>query len=198
MIKALILIHLWSLIVAACAWALQRDKGEQLGASFPAPKVWLGLICLSLLPGALSLFPMTAPVNMPTLEILETMPNALEFQPSEASWSLNYLAVYIILGGLFMSRTLFLWTRLQRLPLSPTDEPDIFTTDSNIPPLTLSWPRHVVVLPEGLENQAALIRHERTHLRHHDAETTIGLLLLRLHVARARRELPDTAMASRH
>ena len=82
------------------------------------------------------------------------------------------------LSVLLMSRTLWRWSRLQILPLMPTTEPDIFTTTSEIPPLTLSWPRRAVVVPLGFQAQTALIQHERAHLHHHDAELTLPLLLL--------------------
>lgn len=54
MIKVLILIQLWSLVVAGIAWVLQRDGNGRVGARFPAPTIWLTLIVLSFLPGVLT------------------------------------------------------------------------------------------------------------------------------------------------
>ena len=178
MIKALILIHLWSIIVAIGAWALQRDSGQRVGTRFPAPRVWLSLITLSLLPGIISVLPVATPIILPNIEIFEILPIAKDFEPVQGSSSLNYLIIYMVLGFLLMGRTAFLWVRLQLLPLIPTDRADIFITNSDLPPLTLSWPRQAIVIPNKLQNQTALIHHEMTHLRHHDAEITLCLLLL--------------------
>ena len=178
MIKALILIHLWSIIVACCAWGLQRDNGRRIGPSFPEPKIWLSLIILSLLPGVISLLPFGTPVSLPKVEMFETLPKPASAILAKGSSLLNYLTIYMSVCLLLMGRTLWRWSRLQNLPLTPTTEPDIFTTTSEIPPLTLSWPRRAVVIPQGLQAQAALIRHERAHLHHNDAELTLFLLLL--------------------
>ena len=178
MIKALILVHLWSLIVAGSAWVLQRDRGGRIGAYFPAPNIWLVLIVLSFLPGILYFIPFGATVSLPEIEIFELIPAQIGESPTEGAGPLNYLAIYMGLVFLLMVRTLWGWSRLQRLPLAPTTEPGVYTTTSKIPPLTLSWPRRAVVVPPGFESQAALIRHERTHLRHYDAELTLLLLLL--------------------
>ena len=45
--------------------------------------------------------------------------------------------------------------------------------------MILSWPSRAVVIPDDFQNQAALIRHERAHLRHHDGEMTLCLLIVR-------------------
>jgi len=178
MIKALILIHLWSLVVAGGAWVLQRDGDGPVGASFPASNIWLILIVLCFLPGALYLLPLGAAISIPNIEIFDLIPTQVSESSAEYPASLNYLAVYMGLSLLLIIRTLWRWFRLQRLPLIPTAEPGVYTTTSEIPPLTLSWPRRTVVIPHGFEAQAALIRHERTHLLHHDAELTLLLLLL--------------------
>ncbi len=179
MIKALILVHLWSLVVAGIAWILQRDGNGKVGASFPAANIWLGLILISILPGLLFVIPFDAVFGLPKIE----MPEVFSSQASDVSVTdsspLNYLAIYIGLGILLMGRTLWQWSRLQKLPFAATPNPDVFTTTSDIPPLTLSWPRRAVLIPSGLETQTALIAHERTHLRHYDAELTLLLLLLR-------------------
>jgi len=179
MIKALILTHLWSLFIASGAWALQRDGKQRLGTYFPTPKTWLGLIGLCFLPGIISLLPVTMPMRLPAIEIFEVAAPPSGVEPSEKAWSINYLALYFVLGFLLASRTLFRWARLQCISVNPTGEPDVFTTSSNLPPMTRSWPRRAVIIPEGLHNQAALIRHERAHLRHHDAEITLCLLIVR-------------------
>ncbi|PHR93280.1 MAG: hypothetical protein COA69_04890 [Robiginitomaculum sp.] len=178
MIKALILIHLWSLVVATGAWALQRDSGPLVGTRFPAPRIWLSLIILSLLPSILSALPVSANVSLLNLEIFDTLPTSIAIKPTAGFSAFNYLTIYIILALLLMGRTIFLWARLQFLSLTPSDEADIFITASGLPPLTLSWPRQVVVIPDGLQAQAALIQHERAHLHHRDAELTLLLLLL--------------------
>lgn len=179
MIKAIILTHLWSLLIASVAWALQRDRKRQLGSYFPAPNVWLGLILLSFLPGAISLLPVSPPVKLPAIEIFKAPAPTSSLEQSENAWSINYLALYFVSGLLLASRTFFRWARLQFISLSPTSEPDIFITSSDLPPLTLSWPRRAVVIPDDFQNQAALIRHERAHLRHHDGEMTLCLLIVR-------------------
>lgn len=178
MIKALILIHLWSLVVAGGAWILQRDGDGQVGASFPAPKIWLILIILSILPGVLYVMPVDTTINLPKIEAFELLPQQVSDNSADGSRLLNYLTVYMCFCVLLMSRTLWRWSRLQVLPLLPTTESDIFTTASEIPPLTLSWPRRAVVVPLGFQTQTALIQHERAHLHHHDAELTLLLLLL--------------------
>jgi len=178
MIKAFILVHLWSLVVASGAWALQRDGAGQIGASFPSPIVWLTLIALSLLPGVLYLIPFEKAISFPTLEILELIPIQAYVSSTEGPAPINYLMIYIGLTIVFMSRTLWRWLRLQQLPLVPTDVPDVFTTNSQVPPITLSWPRRAIVVPNEFTIQPTLIRHERTHLHHYDAELTLLLLLL--------------------
>lgn len=178
MIEALVLVQLWSLVVAGIAWVLQRDGDGRVGAHFPAPNIWLVLIVLSLLPGALYLMPLSAAISLPKIEAIEILAIQISDNSTASAWSPNFLLVYMGLGGLLISRTLWRWSRLQGLPLAPTAEPDIFTTTAALPPLTLSWPRRAVVVPQGLETQSTLIRHERAHLRHHDAELTLLLLLL--------------------
>ncbi|WDI31455.1 M56 family metallopeptidase [Hyphococcus flavus] len=178
MINALIIVHLWSLVVAGGAWILQRDGNGRVGAHFPAPNIWFLLIILCLLPGALYLIPLGNVVSIPTTEAFEVFSiQANEFS-TDGMRPLSFLAAYIGLGVFLMGRTLWRWVRLQSLPLAPTAEPDIFATPEMIPPLTLSWPRRAVVLPKGFEAQEPLIRHERAHLRHNDAEVTLLLLLL--------------------
>ena len=135
MIKALILTHLWCLLVALCSWVLQRDRGNQLGTHFPAPKVWLGLILLCFLPGAISLLPVSPPVKLLAIEIFKAPAQASSLEQSENAWSINYLALYFVLGFLLASRTFFQWARLQFISLSPTSEPDIFITSSDLPPI---------------------------------------------------------------
>ena len=178
MIKALIIIHLWSLVVAGGAWALQRDGNGRIGVHFPEPYIWLALIMLCLLPGALYLIPFSKFISIPTIEAFEIFSLQAGDVPTDETRPLNFLALYIGVGGLLMGRTLWRWLRLQRLPLKPTAESDIFTTTAELPPLTLSWPRRAVVIRHGFEARAALLRHERAHLRHNDAELTLLLLLL--------------------
>lgn len=178
MIKAIILIHLWSLVLASIAWVLQLDNGHRIGSSFPSPRIWFSLIGLSFLPGVLCMLPVSTTSNLLNIEIYEIFPNALDIKSTDNPWALNYLAVYMILVLLLMTRTIFLWSRLQFLHLISTDESDVFITSSSMPPLTLSWPRRAIVIPAEVRGEAALIRHERAHLRHHDAEMTLCLLLL--------------------
>ena len=168
MIKALILVQLWSLVVAGGAWFLQRDGSGRVGARFPAPNVWLTLIALALLPGVLYLIPFSKFISIPTTDIFEIFPAQISEFSTDSARPFNPLLVYIGLGIFLMARTLWRWSRLQGLPLVPTAEPDIFSTSATLPPLTLSWPRRAVVMPQGVEAQAALIRHERAHLRHND------------------------------
>ena len=178
MIKALILVHLWSLVVASGAWILQRDGGGRIGARFPASNIWLILIALSFLPGAVYLMPFGSVISLPEIEIFELLPTQGGESSAQSRGPINYLMVYVSLGLLLIAQTLWRWSRLQRLSLTPMDEPGVYTTPSNMPPLTLSWPRRAVVIPHGFEAQTALIRHERTHLHHYDAELTLLLLLL--------------------
>lgn len=177
MIKALIIVHLWSLIVAGGAWALQRDVDGRIGARFPAPNIWLALIALCLLPGVLCLMPLGGAISLPQAEIF-AMIQAQTGDSSGGSGGFNYLAIYLGLSLLLIIRTTWRWSCLQRVPLRPTAEPGVYTTIADIPPLTLSWPRRAVAVPHGFETQAALIQHERAHLRHNDAELTLLLLLL--------------------
>ncbi len=178
MIKALILVHLWSLVVASGAWVLQRDGAGRIGASFPSPIVWLTLIVLSLLPGVLYLIPFDKAISFPALEILELIPIQANPSSTEGPAPINYLMIYMGLSIMLMSRTLWRWSCLQKLPLAPTDMPDVFTTSSQVPPITLSWPRRAIVVPHEFTIQPTLIRHERAHLHHNDAELTLLLLLL--------------------
>jgi len=130
MIKALILIHLWSLVVAGGAWVLQRDgDGDgRVGASFPASNIWLILVVLSFLPGLLYLISFGAVIGIPDIGVFELIPTQISDSSAEGPGFLNYLTVYLGLSLLLMSRTLWRWLRLQGLPLVPTAEPDIFTT----------------------------------------------------------------------
>jgi len=179
MLKALILVHLWSFVVAGCAWALQSDGNGKVGASFPAANIWLGLMLISIFPGLLCVIPFDAAIDLPKMEALEVFSNQTDDGSVANPAPFNFLTIYFGIGVILISRTLWQWLRLQKLPLTPSAKPDIFTTTSNVPPLTLSWPRRAVVIPSGLETQAALIAHERAHLRHNDAELTLLLLLLR-------------------
>jgi len=178
MIKALILIHLWSLVVAGGAWILQRDGDGRVGVRFPASNIWLALIILSFVPGVLSLMHFGGAISIPDIGVLEQIPVQISESSATRSGFLNYLTIYMGLSLLLIVRTLWQWSRLQRLPLTPTPVSDVFTTTSEVPPLSLSWPRRAVVIPAGLENTEALIRHERAHLRHYDAELTLFLLIL--------------------
>ena len=178
MIKALILVHLWSLVVAVSAWGLQRDGTERIGARFPAPTVWLLLILLCLLPGAFYLIPFDKFISIPTTEALEIFSIQAVQLTTGGTASINFAAIYIGLVIVLMGATLWRWLQLQGLPLAPTAQPDVFTTSAALPPLTLSWPRRAVVVPEKVEARAALLRHERAHLHHYDAELTLLLLLL--------------------
>lgn len=178
MIKALILVHLWSIVVAGGAWSLQRDGDGRVGTRFPASNIWLILIILSYLPGVLYLIPFGSAISLPDVKIFDLISAQVSESSAEGSGPLNYLTVYMGLSVLLIIRTLWRWSNLQSLPLAPTAEPDIFTTTAELPPLTLSWPRRAVVIPLGMEAVAALVRHERAHLRHYDAELTLLLLLL--------------------
>ena len=179
MIKALLIVHICSLMIAAVAWVLQRDNGEQVGQNFPKPKVWLSLILLCFVPGLMSIMPLTAPTGTLQIDVFERLSEQVGGNFVKASPVLNGLTIYICGSVLLMAQTLWRWSRLQRLPLTRTDKPDIYITKSVVPPLTLSWPRRAVVIPEGLQNQAGLIAHECAHLRHKDAEFTLVLLLIR-------------------
>ncbi|WP_262696321.1 M56 family metallopeptidase [Kordiimonas aquimaris] len=178
MIKALILVHLWSFVVAVGAWLLQRDVDERIGIRFPSSNVWLTLVILCFLPGVLYLMPIGTVVGFPDIEIPELITAPISESTAGSSESLDYLSIYLGIGILLMCRTLWRWSRLQSLALAPTIEPDVFTTTSKVPPLTLSWPRKVIVIPQGFQTQSALIRHERAHLYYNDAELTLFLLLL--------------------
>ncbi len=178
MIKALIIVHLWSLVIASGAWILQHDGKARVGTNFPAPNIWFLLIIFCFLPGALFFVPFGKIISMPATEVFEIFSAQVSDVSADSAKPLNFSVLYIGLCLLLMGRTLWNWLRLQSLPLAETAEPDIFSTSSAIPPLTLSWPRRGVVMPKGLEAQAALIRHERAHLRHYDAEFTLLLLLL--------------------
>ena len=96
MIEALILIHLWSLVVAGSAWVLQRDGDGQAGASFPAPKIWLILIILSILPGVLYVMPVDTTINLPKIEAFELLPQ----QVSDSS--VNGLSFAELFGGIYV------------------------------------------------------------------------------------------------
>ncbi|GJL90938.1 MAG: hypothetical protein DHS20C04_05970 [Hyphococcus sp.] len=165
-------------MVACGAWILQRDGNGRVGSRFPAPNIWFLLIMLCLLPGLLYLIPFSAAISLPKIEGFEIFPIQISDSSAEDVRFSNFLTIYMSLGILLMSRTLWRWSRLQRLPLAPTAAPDIFTTTAELPPLTLSWPRRAIVIPLEFETQSALIRHERAHLRRNDAELTLLLLLL--------------------
>ncbi len=92
--------------------------------------------------------------------------------------------LYLCGAGVLMARTVWRWLQLQHLPLKPTGETDVFSTSEPLPPLTLSWPKRAVVIPEGMEANPALIRHERAHLQHNDGEFTLLFLLLQHDVRR--------------
>jgi len=179
MIKALVLVHLWTIVVAGCAWVLQNDHNGKVGASFPAANTWLGLILVSIFPGLLCAIPFDAAFNLPKIDALEVFSSQTSDDAAASPVPFNYLAIYFGLGVILASRTLWRWSRLQRLSLVPSVDPDVFTTTGGVPPLTLSWPRRAVVIPSGLETRSALIAHEREHLRHNDAELTLILLFLR-------------------
>ncbi|WP_432201142.1 M56 family metallopeptidase [Erythrobacter sp. W53] len=178
MIEALGLVQLWSLIVAGGAWYLQRDSGQGTGSRFPGPNVWAMLIWVSLLPGLIYLIPFNDYVVLPQIQGFEVEALRAEVGSRDGIWLPSLLMLYLSGAGVLMARTLWRWFRLQRLPLQPTAEPGVFSTSEPLPPLTLSWPKRVVVIPEGMEASPALIRHERAHLQHNDGELTLLFLLL--------------------
>jgi len=179
MLKALILVHLWSLIVAGGAWILERDGKGRVGEHFPKPGIWLGLVALCFVPGILHFLPIGTFIKLPEIEIFEQISSEVSGASVEFPEPLNYSAIYFFISFLFAVRTLRGWTCLQRLELEKTVEQGVFTTNSNVPPLTLSWPRRAIVVPNDLLDTPALVRHEQAHLRYHDAELTLLLLLLK-------------------
>ena len=179
MLKALIIIHIWSMVIAGCAWVLQRDGKGKVGTSFPAANVWLWLILMSIVPGVLCAIPFDEALVLPKINDLGVFSNQSSIGAAVDPMPFGYLTIYIGLASLLACRTLWSWARLQSLSLSPSTEPDIFTTASKIPPLTLSWPRRAIVIPAELEMHDTLIAHEREHLRNNDAELTLLFLLLR-------------------
>ena len=179
MLKALILVHLWSLIVACGAWVLERDGKGRVGERFPKPRVWLGLIALCFVPGILHFLPIGAFIKFPEIEIFELISTEVSGASAEIPDPLNYSVIYFLVSFLFAARTLWGWSRLQRLELEKTLEQGVFTTNSNVPPLTLSWPRRAIVVPNDMLDTPALVRHEQAHLRYYDAELTLLLLLLK-------------------
>lgn len=178
MIEALGLVHVWSLIVAGGAWYLQRDGNDGTGSRFPGPNVWAMLIWVSLLPGLIYLIPLSDYVVLPQIQGFEAEALRAEVGSQGGIWLPSLLMLYLSGAGVLMARTLWRWFRLQRLPLHPTAEPGVFSTSEPLPPLTLSWPKRVVVIPAGTEASPALIRHERAHLQHNDGELTLLFLLL--------------------
>ena len=180
MIKVLILLHVWSCIVASLAWVLQRNKSGQIGKNFPPPNIWLGFIILIFLPAAISIVSVDTAVSLPKITIFEFLSEASAVSPEKQSFAvLSFLTFYASWTVLLMGQTLWRWFQLQSLSLIPTKDSDVFNTSYVIPPLTLSWPRRCIVLPTGLEIKETLIKHERTHLKYYDAEITLCLLLLR-------------------
>lgn len=178
MIEAVALVHVWSLIVAGIARILQRDSKGRIGARFPSPNVWLVLIILCLLPGVFYVMPFGTTISIPEIEAFEFIPSQIVENSDTGLVPLGYFDVYLLVGIVLMARTLWRWLRLQRLPLAQTSEKGVFTTTSKVPPLTLSWPRRAIVIPHEMQSQAAVIQHERAHLKHRDAELTLCLLLL--------------------
>ncbi len=179
MIKALFVIHVWSLFLAGFAWVLQRDGNGKLGGNFPVPGIWLGLIYLCMVPGIFSFVPVDPPYDLPSLDVVGTSlaSNAIGDLPGSASFSLLWL--YFLPASAFVTQTLWRWIKLQRLPANPTDDPDVYISSQAVPPLTLSWPRRAILIPEGLDGAKGLIAHEKTHLKHFDAELTLLMLVLR-------------------
>lgn len=179
MIKALVIFHVWSLVLGIFAWFLQRDRAI-VGESFPRPGVWMGLIYLCIFSACFSLVPISNAPSQISLSaetlMLDRIPENVEI--STLVFSINFLWVYAALAGFFLSQTIWKWVHLQRLVIKPTRHKDVFLTDFS-PPLTLSWPRRAILLPQALLDSDSLIKHERTHLRHYDAEMTVLLLLLR-------------------
>jgi len=178
MIEALVLVHVWGLIVAGIAWILQRDRGRRIGARFPSSNVWLILISLCLLPSIFYIMPFGTTISIPDIEALEFIPSQTIENSDTGLIAFNYFYIYLLVGLLLVARTLWQWFLLQRLPLTQTPEQDVFTTTSKVPPLTLSWPRSAIVIPHKMQGEAAVIQHERAHLAHRDAEVTLCLLLL--------------------
>jgi len=179
MTKVLIITHLWSLIIAVLAWCLQRDKDENTGTCFPTPRVWLGLIALCFMPAIIIISPVNTSMKLNTIEIFDIITKLSNPQAPEEVKSFNYMLIYMVLASLFLGQTLWQWIKLQSISLISTANPNIYITASKVPPLTLSWPQRAVVIPKEIKKCDALIRHEEAHLQHHDAEMTLGLLLLK-------------------
>ncbi len=185
MIKALLVTHFWSLFIAGFAWVLQRDGKGRLGGNFPQPGIWLGLIYLCVVPGIFSFVPVNPPYDMPSIESVGLNVIPTDVVEAFPTFSFSVFWLYIFIASMFMIQTLWRWIKLQNLTVSPTDEPDIYLSSDNIPPLTLSWPRRIVLVPHGMETATGLVTHERTHLKHHDAELTLLMLLMRDFLLRA-------------
>lgn len=181
MIKALLLTHIASLIIAGAAWIFQRDGKGRIGANFPAPTIWLGLIGFCFLPALLCSFLTAAgsPASVQGMNVFTSVFESAEQNLSPASPLAIWPFLYGAVATLLIVRTLWQWARLQRLPMRPGPAPDVWLTDVSVPPLTLSWPRRRIVLPAPLSHEARIIAHERTHLHHHDAEVTLALLVFK-------------------
>jgi len=179
MIKAILIIHVWSLIVAALAWGLSRFRQKDSYELFPDAGIWLGLFCLCLFSGLFSLIPMSAPENFAYSGVHEAFQSSSKFIESPSRTYLNMGEIYLIIAAAFMVQTFWRWFSLQRLSVSPTPDPQVYISDENIPPLTRSWPRRAIIVPVALIHADIIIRHEKTHLRHNDAELTLLLLLIR-------------------
>ncbi len=178
MIEALGLVHFWSLIIAGGAWYLQRDNDGAFGSRFPGPGVWGMLIWASLVPGLIYLIPFGEYITLPNMQVFEVEALRPEMGSQTAVWLPSLLTIYLGGAGILMLRTVWQWLQLQRLPLQPTTQAGVYSTTETLPPLTLSWPKRAIVIPDGIQPVPALIRHERAHLQHNDGELTLLLLLL--------------------
>ena len=179
MIRALIIFHIWSLVIAVVAWVLQKDSRKNIGDSFPQPAIWLGLIFICIALFTASLIPDSSSISWVASGgfISEIIPDQAEIKTTKLSF--NLLWFYFGIAGMFTTQTLWRWLKIQRLSVSSTTQANLFTTEENIPPLTRSWPKRGIIIPASLETETSLIAHEQAHMRFCDAEMTLLLLIIR-------------------
>ena len=179
MIRALIIFHIWSLVIAVVAWVLQKDSRKNIGDSFPQPAIWLGLIFICIALFTASLIPDSSSISWVASGgfISEIIPDQAEIKTTKLSFNLLWL--YFGIAGMFTTQTLWRWLKIQRLSVSSTTQANLFTTEENIPPLTRSWPKRGIIIPASLETETSLIAHEQAHMRFCDAEMTLLLLIIR-------------------
>ena len=175
-------LNIWIAILGVCTAVISK---KQVLSSNSFIAVILGSLLPAAIAAALTKFNLS---RVDTLTTLGTAMNSIgvDIILTYRTASFTQIATfsYVCVTLILILTTFGTWAKLQTLDLEPTAIGTVYKTTKPLPPLTLSWPRRLIVLPESVlslpkRQKEMIISHERVHLRHYDAEVTLMLLILK-------------------